>query len=67
MPTGDFLPTYIFLLVGYIVDYTMAQQRKKEESEQLRRERDQIKFIDLRCERWQAVELRKARRTQDVP
>ena len=42
------------------------QQRKKEESEQLRGERDKIKFIDLRFERWQVVGLRKARR-QDIP
>ena len=32
---------------------TMPQQRKKEESERLRGERDQIKFIDLGFERWQ--------------
>ena len=38
--------------------------KKKEESERLRGERDQIKFIDLRFERWQVV--RKARR-QDFP
>ena len=31
--------------------YTMPQQRKKEESEKLREERDQIKFIDLGFER----------------
>ena len=46
--------------------YTKPQQRKKEESGRLRGERDQIKFIDLRFERWQAVRFRKARR-QDVP
>ena len=34
----------------------------KEESERLRRERDQIKFIDLGVERWQVVRFRKARR-----
>ena len=33
----------------------MLQQRKKEESERLRGERDQIKFIDLGFERWQVV------------
>ena len=34
--------------------YTMPQQRKKKErSERLRGERDQIKFIDLGFERWQ--------------
>ena len=31
--------------------YTKPQQRKKEESERLRGERDQIKFIDLLFER----------------
>ena len=30
-----------------MVAYTKPQQRKREESEQLRGERDQIKFIDL--------------------
>ena len=42
--------------------YTMPQQRKKDESEKLRGERDTIKYIDLRFERWQVVGLRKARR-----
>ena len=46
--------------------YTKPPQRKKEESKKLRGERDQIKFIDLRCERWQVARLRKARRRQDV-
>ena len=50
-----------------MVAYTKPQQRKKEESEQLRVTRDKIKFIDLRFERWQFVGLRKARRRQDVP
>ena len=50
-----------------MVTYTKPQQRKKEESETwLRGEGDQIKFIDLRFERWQVVRFRKARR-QDVP
>ena len=35
------------------------QQRKKEESERLRGERDQIKFIDLGFERWQAGRFKK--------
>ena len=47
--------------------YITPQQRKKEESERLRVDRDQIKFIDLRFERWQIVGLRKVRRRQDVP
>ena len=46
--------------------YTKPQHRKKEESQQLRGERDQIKFTDLRFEGWQVVGLRKARR-QDIP
>ena len=50
-----------------MVAYTKPQQRKKEESELLRGERDQIKFIDRRFESWQAVGLSKARRRQDVP
>ena len=44
--------------------YTKSQQRKKEESEKLRGDRDQIKFIDLRFERWQVVRFRKARRQE---
>ena len=47
--------------------YTKPQQRKKEESGMLRGERDQIKFIDLRFERWQVVRFRKAGRRQEVP
>ena len=47
--------------------YTMPEQRKKEESERLRGERDQIKFIDHGFERWQVVRFRKARAGQDVP
>ena len=38
----------------------------KEESERLRGERDQIKFIDLTFERGQVVRSRNGRR-QDVP
>ena len=38
----------------------------KEESERLGGERFQIKFIDLRFERSQAVRFRKARRKQEV-
>ena len=36
-----------------MVAYINPQQRKKEEIEQLRGERDKIKFIDLRFEIWQ--------------
>ena len=50
-----------------MVAYTKPQQRKKEESEKLRGERDQFKFIDLGFERWQVVRFRKARRRPEVP
>ena len=44
-----------------MVPYTKPQQRKKErkkeESKKLRGERDHIKFIALRFERWQVVGL----------
>ena len=49
-----------------MVACTMPQQRKKEESEKLRGERGQSKFIDLRFERWQVVRFRTARRRQGV-
>ena len=42
--------------------YAMPQHRRKGESEQLRGERNQIKLIHLRFERWQVVRLWKARR-----
>ena len=44
-----------------MVAYAKPQQRKKEEIERLRgeRERDQIRFIDLRFEVGQAVRFRK--------
>ena len=35
-----------------MVAYTKPQLRKKEESEKLRGERDEIRFIGLRLERW---------------
>ena len=38
----------------------------KEESESLRGEGDQIKFIDLRFERGQVIRFRKARRRQGI-
>ena len=47
--------------------YAKPQQRKKEESERLRGERDQIRFIDLGFERWQVLGFRKERRMQDFP
>ena len=44
-----------------------APTRKKEESEWLSGERDQIKSIDLRFERWQVVRVRRGGRKQSVP
>ena len=44
-----------------MVAYTKPQQRKKEKSERLRGEGDQINFSDLRFEGWQVVGSRKAR------
>ena len=38
--------------------YTKPQQRKKEESAELRGERNQIRFFDIRFEGWQVVGLR---------
>ena len=40
-----------------MVAYAKPQQRKKEESECLRGERGEIKFIDLRFEKWQVLGL----------
>ena len=38
-----------------MVAYVKPQQRKKDESERLRGEIDQIKFIDLGFERWKVL------------
>ena len=46
---------------------TKPQQRKKKESKRLTGEKDKIKSIDLRFERWQVVGFRTARRRQEVP
>ena len=40
-----------------MVVYAKPQEWKKEESERLRGERDQMKCIDLIFERWQVVGL----------
>ena len=44
--------------------YAKPQQRKKEESERLTGERDQIKLIDVRFERGQFVGFGTGRRRQ---
>ena len=48
-----------------MVAYTKPQQRKKEESERLRVERDQIKFVDLRMASCKIRESKKARRSME--
>ena len=66
---GDKVITYLFSELCWgkaIVADTKPQKWKKEESEWLRGQIYQIKFIDLRLERWQVVRFRKARR-QEVP
>ena len=50
-----------------MVDYKKPQQRQKDESERLRGESDQIKFIDLRFEHGQVARFRKARTRQGAP
>ena len=50
-----------------MVAYAKPQQWKKEESERLRGETDQIKCINLRFDSWRAVRFRKARRKQNAP
>ena len=45
-----------------MVAYTKPQHRKKEESERLRGEGNQIKFTDLRFERGQVVRFRKGKK-----
>ena len=63
---GDNAVFFIELcLVKCMLAYTKPQQMKKEKSESRLGERDQIKFIDLRFERWQVVEFSKARRRQE--
>ena len=47
-----------------MVAYTKPQQWKKEKSKRLRRQGDQIQFIDLGL---QVVIFRKARRRQNIP
>ena len=49
-----------------VVACAKPKRRKKEESERLR-EGEQIKFTDLRFQRWQVLRIRKARRREDVP
>ena len=46
--------------------HAKPQQWKKEKSERLRGDGDEIMFIDLRFERWQVVGFKKERRRQDV-
>ena len=61
--------SYCHSLVSYVKErpwWPIQSPTKEEESERVRGERDRIKFIDLRFERWQVVRFRKARRRQDT-
>ena len=50
-----------------MVAYKSPKKEERRKHKAKRRERDQIKFIDLGFERWQVVRFRKARGRQDVP
>ena len=50
---------------GGIYNASKKEERRKRKAK--RRERDQVKLIDVRFERWQVVRFRKARGRQDVP
>ena len=50
-----------------MVVYTKPQQMKKEESERLRGERDQIKYIDLGIDRWHVVRIQESKRKARRP
>ena len=62
-----FFASYVEERPWWLIQSPNKGRKKKEESERLRGERDQIKFIDLKFERWQVVRFRKARRRQEVP
>ena len=47
--------------------YNASTKEERRKQKAKRRERDQIKFIDVGFKRWQAVRFRKARGRQDVP
>ena len=47
--------------------YTKPQRSKKEDSEMLRGEGDQINFTDLGFERWQVVRFGNERRRPIIP
>ena len=49
-----------------MVAYAKLQKGRKKKAKGLE-ERDQIKFIDLRFERWQVIRFRTARRRQHLP
>ena len=50
-----------------MVAYTKPQKKWKKEESEMREERDQIEFIDLRFERGWVVRFRIGGRRQDVP
>ena len=50
-----------------MVAYTKAPTKEEKRKQKAKKRGGQIKFIDLRFERWHVVRFRKARRRQDVP
>ena len=50
-----------------MVAHTKPQQRKKEESERLRGGGNQIKFIDLKFEKWKVEGFGKGRKKKNAP
>ena len=60
---GSLLVSYVGEGHGGLYKASTMEERRKQKA---RRERDQIKFIDLGFERWQVIRFRKARR-QEVP
>ena len=50
--------------LGGLYNASTKEERRKQKTK--RRERDQIKFIDLGFERWQVVRFRNARGREDV-
>ena len=65
-------PPFFYFLVSYVGKRPWWPKKTPKREERRKRElrkveSDQIKFIDLRFERWQVVRFRKATKRQDVP
>ena len=60
-----FLVSYVGAKPWWPIQSPTEEERRKRKAK--KRESDQIKFIDLRFEKWQVVRFRKAGRKQEVP